>query len=123
MAGTRSGGEAAMRTNKRLYSEDFASLIGSKGGQWRGPKGFATNIELSREAGKLGGTNSRRGKAGVTTTKYCSYCEDNGHISRTCQKRLEAVMNRERIASKRRFDQEADDLERERMNRIARRFK
>ena len=33
MAGTKAGGEAAARTNKKKYGEDFYAKIGAKGGR------------------------------------------------------------------------------------------
>lgn len=62
MAGTRAGGLQAAETNKERHGEDFFRKIGAKGGYAKVPKGFALSGK-AREAGILGGTISRRGKA------------------------------------------------------------
>lgn len=62
MAGTKAGGQAAAATNKSKYGSDFYSTIGAQGGKVKVPKGFATNQKLASEAGRKGGTISRRRK-------------------------------------------------------------
>lgn len=62
MAGTKSGGKSAARTNLELYGEDFYSKIGQKGGKRGRTGGFYANRELARQAGAIGGRISRRGK-------------------------------------------------------------
>ena len=61
MAGTKAGAVKAAATNKAKYGSAFYAMIGSKGGKKTGMKGFAVNRELAREAGRKGGTISRRG--------------------------------------------------------------
>jgi general stress protein YciG len=66
MAGTKLGGQLAAITNKTKFGPDFYAKIGAQGGK-RGKadgaiKGFAANPERAREAGRKGGTISRRGK-------------------------------------------------------------
>lgn len=69
MAGTVAGGQRAAATNKAKYGKDFYKLIGAHGGTIsRG--GFAKNSELAREAGRKGGSVSRR------TVTHCR----NGHL-------------------------------------------
>lgn len=63
MSGTISGGVTAANTNKKRHGADFYARIGRKGGQVRVPKGFAINRQLASEAGKVGGTRSKRGPA------------------------------------------------------------
>ena len=63
MAGTREGGLQAAKKNKQRYGEDFYVKIGAKGGKAGNTGGFYANRELAREAGRKGGTISRRGKA------------------------------------------------------------
>lgn len=66
MSATVAGGKAAAETNKRLYGEDFYKKIGSKGGSAPTTrlKGYAAmSPEKRREAGKKGGSRSKRGKA------------------------------------------------------------
>lgn len=64
MAGTKAGGAKAAATNIKNYGEDFYRKIGKKGGSVKGtPGGFGSNPELAREAGRKGGTISRRGKS------------------------------------------------------------
>lgn len=65
MAGTKAGGKKASITNKEKHGEDFYKRIGSKGGKSgdHSKRGFASNPELAREAGRKGGTKSRRGKS------------------------------------------------------------
>lgn len=63
MAGTTKGGKSAAETNKRKYGESFYKQIGAKGGRNGNTGGFASNRELARIAGALGGKKSRRGKS------------------------------------------------------------
>lgn len=63
MAGTVKGGKKAASTNKQRHGKEFYARIGRKGGQNGTTGGFAANRELAREAGKKGGTISRRTKA------------------------------------------------------------
>lgn len=68
MAGTRTGGLKARDTNKAKHGDDFYKNIGSKAkfaweANGRKPKGFsAMTHEQRAEAGRKGGTKSRRGK-------------------------------------------------------------
>lgn len=62
MAGTKTGGQAAAATNKKKYGDDFYQKIGAIGGAKGHTGGFAANRALAREAGRKGGTISRRGK-------------------------------------------------------------
>lgn len=63
MAGTKAGGAKASETNKRLYGADFYQRIGQEGGVRRVPKGFALMDKAKvREAGRKGGTISKRNK-------------------------------------------------------------
>jgi uncharacterized protein len=61
MAGNRIGGQKAAEKNKKS-DPNFYRLIGSKGGSKLGvKKGFAAmDKEKVREAGKKGGTRSKR---------------------------------------------------------------
>lgn len=63
MAGTKAGGSKAAAKNK-ANNPNFYSDIGRRGGSAKTdkPKGFATNPELARIAGKKGGEISRRPK-------------------------------------------------------------
>lgn len=63
MAGTKAGGQKAAAKNKALHGKDFYARIGRVGGQNGITGGFAANRDLAREAGRLGGTRSRRGKS------------------------------------------------------------
>lgn len=67
MSGTRKGGKKAAKTNKERHGEDFFARIGKKGGQnGKGPGykgGFASDPELARRAGAIGGSRSKRGPA------------------------------------------------------------
>ncbi len=62
MSGTKSGGEAAARTNKARYGEDFYVNMGRSGGKISKGGGFATPEGRLRavEAGRAGGKASRR---------------------------------------------------------------
>lgn len=63
MSGTREGGLKTVAVIKETYGEDFFKRIGSKGGKWTGVKGFAAMTpEQRREAGRKGGTLSRRNR-------------------------------------------------------------
>lgn len=68
MAGTKAGGRKCRDTNLRKYGADYYKRMGSKGGKWCGPKGFALDPERAKTAGRKGGLISKRGKA-----KKCSY--------------------------------------------------
>jgi general stress protein YciG len=63
MAGTRAGGKKAALTNKERYGDNFYSDIGHKGGKNGHTGGFASNPELARLAGAIGGKKSKRGPA------------------------------------------------------------
>ena len=63
MAGTKAGGLKARNTNYKLHGKDFYKNIGRKGGQNGHTGGFASDPELARRAGRLGGMISKRGKA------------------------------------------------------------
>jgi len=63
MAGTKTGGVAAAKTNKTRHGGDFYARIGAMGGSKSRGGGFAANPELARKAGAKGGRISRRGKA------------------------------------------------------------
>lgn len=64
MSGSRVGGAKTAATNKKRYGDDFYKKNGQKGGKVSGiAKGFASNLELAREAGRRGGRISRRGPA------------------------------------------------------------
>ena len=62
MTGTKAGGLKAAKTNKELHGDDFYRNIGRKGGQNGHTGGFASNPELARIAGAVGGHKSRRPK-------------------------------------------------------------
>lgn len=62
MAGTVAGGKAAAATNKAKYGADFYARIGAKGGKLGTTGGFYANRKLASEAGRKGGTISRRTK-------------------------------------------------------------
>lgn len=63
MAGTKEGGIKARNTNYKKWGDDFYKNIGRKGGQNGHTGGFASDPELARRAGRLGGMISKRGKA------------------------------------------------------------
>jgi general stress protein YciG len=62
MAGTVAGGKAAAATNISRYGENFYSDIGREGGKISRGGGFASDRDLAVEAGRKGGTISRRTK-------------------------------------------------------------
>ena len=64
MSGTPAGGAKTAKTNRKRYGDDFYKKIGSNGGKVTGvAKGFASNLDRAREAGRLGGHISKRGPA------------------------------------------------------------
>lgn len=65
MPGTAAGGKKAAATNKQRYGLDFYVTLGRAGGNApkTKPSGFAANPDLAREAGRKGGSKSRRGPA------------------------------------------------------------
>jgi hypothetical protein len=62
IAGTKSGGEQAAKTNKERHGDDFYKKIGAKGGKLGKTGGFYANSERASIAGQIGGTKSRRNK-------------------------------------------------------------
>ncbi len=62
MPGTKHGGVAAAKTNKKRYGKNFYERIGAMGGKVSRGGGFAANPELARIAGKKGGQASRKTK-------------------------------------------------------------
>ena len=68
MPGTKAGGLKAASTNRERHGADFYRSIGSRGGSTptTKPKGFAANPLIAREAGRRGGTISRRVKKVVS---------------------------------------------------------
>lgn len=63
MAGSKAGGRKTAKTNKGKYGEDYYKNIGHLGGSVKSPnKGFGSNRALAVEAGRKGGSISRRGK-------------------------------------------------------------
>lgn len=63
MSGTKAGGMKAAATFKAKYGEDYYKRNGAKGGRNGHTGGFYANHGLAVEAGRKGGTISRRGKA------------------------------------------------------------
>lgn len=61
--GTKEGGKAAARTNRKKYGKDFYKRIGAIGGRNGNTGGFAANPDLARIAGARGGRISRRRKS------------------------------------------------------------
>ena len=61
MSGTIDGGKKAALTNKAKYGKDFYARIGKKGGLNGNTGGFASNPDLAKIAGSLGGMTSKRG--------------------------------------------------------------
>ena len=66
MAGTKAGAAKARDTIIRVYGEDYFHKIGKVGGANGHTGGFYANRELAREAGRKGGTVSRRRKVKET---------------------------------------------------------
>lgn len=64
MSGTRLGGKRAAATNRARHGKEYYQRIGHLGGlaSTGSKKGFAANIELAKEAGRVGGLRSKRGK-------------------------------------------------------------
>ena len=65
MSGTRAGGLKTKETIIAKHGSDFFKKIGAKGGKKCVPKGFALNRELASEAGRKGGTKSKRYKVKI----------------------------------------------------------
>lgn len=70
MSGTKAGGLKAAKTNKARNGEDFFKRIGRIGGYNGHTGGFASNPELAKRAGAIGGRKSKRGKAMNYETKF-----------------------------------------------------
>jgi hypothetical protein len=118
MAGTSSGGVSAMKTNKKLYGEDFARVIGQLGGSVKGRKGFATNRKLAKKAGKAGGKVSRR-TAGISRPYRkpveCRFCYSKDHLTYDCE------LREQMLAAKRVADEQAQD-NRSMMSKLAQKW-
>jgi general stress protein YciG len=118
MAGTSSGGVSAMKTNKKLYGEDFAKVIGQLGGSVKGRKGFATNRKLAKKAGKRGGKVSRR-TAGISRPYRkpveCRFCYSKDHLTYSCE------LREQMLAAKRVADEQAQE-NRSLMSRLAQKW-
>jgi len=63
MAGTIEGGRKASTTNRKLWGEDFYVRIGAMGGKAGRGHQFAHGKVSPVEAGRKGGSASRRGRA------------------------------------------------------------
>lgn len=63
MGGTVAGGLKARETMYKLHGRDFYANIGRIGGKNGHTGGFASNPELAKRAGSVGGKRSKRGKA------------------------------------------------------------
>jgi general stress protein YciG len=63
MAGTKEGGKKAAITNKKKYGDNFYAEMGRIGGRNGHTGGFASNPELAKIAGRIGGKKSKRGPA------------------------------------------------------------
>lgn len=61
MSGTKAGGLKAAKANKAKFGENWYKEIGRIGGRNGHTGGFASNPELARRAGAIGGRISRRG--------------------------------------------------------------
>lgn len=62
MSATREGGLKAAKIIKARHGSDFYARIGAIGGRKGKTGGFYANRELAREAGRIGGTKSRKKK-------------------------------------------------------------
>lgn len=63
MAGTKAGAKKASETMKKIYGNNWYCKIGSIGGKAHVDKGFACMpYEKRSEAGRKGGSISKRGK-------------------------------------------------------------
>lgn len=82
MPGNRAGGLKAAATNKQRYGESWYARIGRIGGQNGHTGGFAANPELAREAGRKGGTISKRGPA-----KYPHLTKTNADVRSAAERR------------------------------------
>lgn len=72
MAGNIAGGQAAARTNKQYYGQDFYVKLGKLGGSApkKSPCGFATRKDIASAAGRIGGMKSRRISAHPKHKRY-----------------------------------------------------
>jgi len=63
MSGNKQGGLKAAATNLTKHGADFYARIGAIGGKASTTGGFYANRELAKEAGRIGGLKSKRGKS------------------------------------------------------------
>lgn len=87
MAGTKSGGKAAAKTNTMKWGADFYKRIGAIGGRKGHTGGFFVNRELARIAGAKGGRISRR----VPSTEEKTMCNSCGREYVNVQTHYRAV--------------------------------
>lgn len=76
MGGTRAGGLKAKKTNFERQGKDFYKRIGAIGGRNGHTGGFASNPELAKQAGRIGGLKSSRAgiKNGEGKSHARTYC-------------------------------------------------
>lgn len=67
MAQTKEGALKAQQTILEKYGKEHYANMGRIGGKAKVPKGFALDLDRAREAGRLGGTRGKRGKAKLST--------------------------------------------------------
>ena len=79
MAGTKAG---AIKSRATILARDpdFYKRIGQKGGQNGHTGGFASDPELARRAGAIGGRISRRGPKKAMKINVRNVNEDSAHI-------------------------------------------
>lgn len=63
MGDTVAGGLKARETMYKLHGRDYYANIGRIGGRNGHTGGFASNPELAKKAGSIGGQRGKRGKA------------------------------------------------------------
>lgn len=66
MAGNHTGGKKCANTTKAKYGKDWYAKIGAMGGRKGHTGGFASNPELARAAGRIGGLRSKRNQTVVS---------------------------------------------------------
>lgn len=78
MAGTKEGALKAAKTNMERYGKDYYAKMGREGGKNGHTGGFASNKELARRAGSIGGRKSKRaeGVQDKLNTLFKEYIKD-----------------------------------------------
>lgn len=117
--GTKEGGKKASRTILAKYGPDWYARMGALGGRAGHTGGFYGAPERARQAGRIGGSISRRGSeasggsvaAGKSRDgKICNFCSEAGHTAYTCELRANVKRRKQIVVARQAYlDEQAND--------------